>query len=77
MVTNGIKHNLRVGQKVWSLKCTCGQEFMIEKITDKRIVCREIDSTGKGKRLATSNHCPSNLFVVEPTSKARIDSVIQ
>ncbi len=75
MITNGIKHNLKVGQVVWSLRCTGGQTYRIEGFTNKRVVCREIDSTGQGKRPATSNHCPSNLFVVDVV-KARPDSQI-
>ncbi len=75
MKTNGIKHNLKVGQKVWSIRCTGGQEFIIEGFTAKRVVCREIDQTGRGYRSATSNHCPSSLFVVDAV-KNRSDSVI-
>lgn len=67
MITNGIKHSFKKGDLVWSVECTCGQVFRIENITAKRVVCREIDQTGQGKHLATSNHCPSNLFIFEGT----------
>lgn len=74
MITNGIKHDLKVGQRVWSLTCTCEQEFIIERITPKRIVCREIDGSGKGRRLSTSNHCPSNLFVFDTVKQNKNSS---
>lgn len=75
MITNGIKHDLKIGQMVWSIRCTGGQKFIIEGFTEKRVVCREIDQTGRGYRSATSNHCPSSLFVIERV-KSRQDSVI-
>jgi hypothetical protein len=65
MITNGIKHNLKIGQKVWSLNCTCGQEYIIVRFTEKRVVCREINTANNGKTHALSSHCPSNLFLVE------------
>lgn len=64
MITNGIKHNLKKGQKVWSLNCTCGQEYIIVNITAKRVVCREINTAKNSKVHALSNHCPSNIFEV-------------
>lgn len=75
MVTNGIKHSLKVGQVVWSIRCTGSQEFVIERFTAKRVVCREIDGSGKGRKLSTSNHCPSSLFVVELVKKS-VDNLI-
>lgn len=65
MITNGIKHNFKKGDLVWSVECTAGQVFRVENVTAKRIVCREVDQTGQNKHLATSNHCPSNLFIFE------------
>lgn len=63
-ITNNIKHNLRIGNKVWSLSYGVESQIIFEivNITSKRIVCKEISS--KGKNLALSNHCPSNLFAV-------------
>lgn len=63
-ITNGIKHNLKIGDRVWSLSYGVESQIIFEivNMTSKRIVCKEISN--KGKNLALSNHCPSNLFKV-------------
>lgn len=71
MITNNLEHDLKIGQLVWSLKCTVDQVYKIKKITNKRIVCQEVGSYGgigivlNGLNLSHSNHSPENLFNVE------------
>ena len=59
-VTNGITHNLKVGQKVRNINHTAyDAEYVILKITQKRIVCKELDDDRNYQPVSFS---PENLF---------------
>lgn len=70
--TNGIQHDLQVGDIVWSTTCTVGQVFEIVRFTEKRVVCKEVGEltsysnlTIHNRNVSHSNHCPSSLFKVD------------
>ena len=58
--TNGIQHDIKLFQKVWHLDYGMRTTFVVEKFTEKRVMCREIHPSGKRQRL--TGFCPSKLF---------------
>lgn len=75
-VTNGIKHNLKAGQIVWTVTDSnvgYTRIFKVKNITSKRIVCIEVGCLTakkglviyKGANPSNSLHSPENLMEVE------------
>ena len=82
MMTNGINHNLKIGQLVWSLTGRESRIFKVAKIGAKRITCYEVGFMNASSGLVIdinsneshSLHSPENLVEVEkhikPTYKS-------
>lgn len=77
MITDGIQHNFRKGQYIWSLNCLDDMVFQIDNITSKRIVAKHVGyMDGRkvhfhGDNYSASNFRPQNIFLVDfPVKRA-------